>query len=231
MSKYLINKDKSMCGRYNLYNFKNIKDRFNIDKLDIELHENYNIAPSQLNPVVTRNSPNKIEMMKWGFIPFWAKDENIGFKMINARAETLNEKPAFKKSLEEYRCLVPANGFYEWKETKEGKIPYLIKMKDDSLFSFAGLFSTRTDTEGKDIKSYTIITTSPNELMKNIHNRMPVILSKDDEDIWLDKNTEVDSALKILEPYDGDDLMAYKISSDVNSPRNNNKDLLNNKND
>lgn len=220
-----------MCGRYTLYDFNGMADRFEIDQADIELllgfEENYNITPSQANPVVIRNSPNHIELMQWGFIPSWEKESDKGFKLINARAETVAEKPMFKKALEGNRCLVPANGFYEWKVTKAGKVPYFIRLKSDSLFAFAGIYSVTKNRDNKEIKSYAIITTMPNELMANIHNRMPVILSKENEDIWLDKDLQDSEVLTaLLQPYDERLMEAYPVSSKVNNPSNNQQELI-----
>lgn len=154
-----------MCGRYTLYDFDGIVDRFDLDQVDLELldsiHQSYNVAPSQTNPVVIRNSPNHIELMQWGYIPFWEKEPGKGLKLINARAETVAEKPMFKKALQQHRCLVPANGFYEWKVTKAGKVPYFIRLKNESLLAFAGLYSLTKDQNDQEIKSYTIIITRP----------------------------------------------------------------------
>lgn len=164
--------------------------------------------------------------MRWGLIPFWAKDPKIGYKMINARAETVNEKPSFKHSLKNKRCIVPASGFYEWLKSEKQKIPFYIKPKDQEYFSFAGLYDVWKDAEGKEIKSYTIITTTPNIKMAKIHDRMPVILKVADEDKWLDQNTDIDELLKLLKPYPDSEMEIYSVSDLVNSPRNDNKDLI-----
>jgi len=141
--------------------------------------------------------------------------------LINARAETITEKPSFKGSMKYWRCLVPADGFYEWKREGAGKQPYLITMKDDSLFSFAGLWAEWSAPDGSPIPTFTIITTAPNALMENIHNRMPVILRKEDEKRWLSKDCAVPEALKLLGQYPAELMKAQPVSTLVNSPANN----------
>jgi putative SOS response-associated peptidase YedK len=158
--------------------------------------------------------------MRWGLIPHWAKDQKIGYKMINARIETLKEKPSYRGSLKSKRCLVPASGYYEWHETKEGKVPYYIHEKDEPLFGFAGLYDEWKDEKGNDIYSFTIITTDANRFMSKIHHRMPVILSETTEDKWLDKELlDSDKALALLE-HSKPDLDAYEVSKAVNRPAN-----------
>lgn len=222
-----------MCGRYLLAEKpERIYKRYNISKENIakqlKLDPMYNIAPGAITPVITRNSPNKLELMKWGLIPHWAKDPKIGYKMINARAETIADKPSFRGPFKKHRCLVPASGFYEWKklENEKTKIPYLIKNKSDELLSFAGLYDVWRDAENKEFKTFTIITTAPNELMSPIHNRMPVLLEKEEEKAWLDSETIPEDLLKLLDPYPSALLEAYTVSQDVNNPRNQGVELL-----
>ena len=193
---------------------------------DFNLEPNYNVSPSFVMPVITKNSPKKIQFMKWGLIPSWAKDPSIGNKLINARAESILEKPSFKNSFKNKRCLVPATGFYEWKKDENTKIPYYFKPKDDSIFSFAGLYDVWVDAEGKEILSYTIITTEPNELMRPIHNRMPVILRIEDEDKWLYLNSKYSELIDLLKPSESETLEKYQVSSEVNNPRNNSEILI-----
>src|SRR5512138_124256 len=145
----------------------------------------FNIAPTQDVPIIIRRSPNQLVMMRWGLIPFWAKDEKIGSKLINARAESVAERPAFRTSMKDKRCLVPTTGFYEWKDTAKGKQPYLAKRKDETLFAMAGLYDRWKDHSGNEVLSFTIITTAANDLMAEIHDRMPVVLSRGDEELWL----------------------------------------------
>lgn len=193
---------------------------------DFNLEPNYNVSPSFVMPVITKNSPKKIQFMKWGLIPSWAKDPSIGNKLINARAESILEKPSFRNSFKNKRCLVPATGFYEWKKDENTKIPYYFKPKDDSIFSFAGLYDVWVDAEGKEILSYTIITTEPNELMRPIHNRMPVILRIEDEDKWLYLNSKYSELIDLLKPSESETLEKYQVSSEVNNPRNNSEILI-----
>ena len=193
---------------------------------DFNLEPNYNVSPSFVMPVITKNSPKKIQFMKWGLIPSWAKDPSIGNKLINARAESILEKPSFRNSFKNKRCLVPATGFYEWKKDENTKIPYYFKPKDDSIFSFAGLYDVWVDAEGKEILSYTIITTEPNELMRPIHNRMPVILRIEDEDKWLYLHSKYSELIDLLKPSEIETLEKYQVSSEVNNPRNNSEILI-----
>jgi putative SOS response-associated peptidase YedK len=167
--------------------------------------------------------------MRWGLIPSWAKDINIGYKLINARAESLFDKPMWRNSIEHYRCLVPAKGFYEWKVLPDGKSkqPFYIRPKDQDIFSFAGLWSTYKDAEGHEIKSFSIITTSPNKEMAEVHNRMPVILKPSDETQWLEPSLKSKEAIStFLNSCEDDKLDLYMVSPDVNSPRNNDKHLV-----
>jgi putative SOS response-associated peptidase YedK len=224
-----------MCGRYTLVTASNLYDRFSAEDLgnNPDMMSDYNVAPGRIMPVVTRNSPNKLVMMKWGLVPFWAKDPKIGYKMINARADSLTTKPSFRNAFKKQRCLVPASGFYEWKEsdtkTEKGtkqKIPYYIKIKDQGLFAFAGLYDVWKDAEGKEIQTYTIITTKPNSLVDKIHDRMPVIVAEDNESIWLDGSTDENALKELLQPFSAKKMEAYPVSSDVNNPRNNSENLI-----
>lgn len=180
-----------MCGLYGFYPGNDFYERFNIVNRLERLEAHYNVAPGYRMPVVTCHSQNSVEVMKWGLIPHWAKDPSIGYKLINARAESVSEKPAFRPSFLAKRCLVPSSGFYEWEKTDDGKIPYHVTLKNKEMFSFAGLYDSWFDPEGKEIKTYTIITVEPNELVKAIHNRMPALLNKKEEGAWLDSgNTD-----------------------------------------
>jgi putative SOS response-associated peptidase YedK len=210
-----------MCGRYGLIYPDQIPSRFDIEGDMVDYDPHYNIAPGRSNPVVLALSPNHVELMQWGFIPHWADDPKIGYSMINARAETVAEKPAFKKAFQFQRCIIPASGFYEWQKDGKEKRPFYIHLKDQEIFGFAGLYSIWKDPDGKEIKSYTIITTTPNKLMEPIHNRMPVILHKEDEDLWVSHDeAEPDRLLPILRPYPTEKMEAYVVSELVNNPRN-----------
>lgn len=177
-----------MCGRFGLYLEEGFGKRFDIDN-EFDFSPSFNIAPGQTSLVITRNSPNKAEHMRWGLIPPWAKDISIGYKMINARSESILEKPAYKNSFKTKRCLIPFNCFYEWATVGKVKTPFLFHDKDNKYLSFAGLYDIAHDGDGKEIKSFTIITTKANESMNGIHERMPVILSPKEEEIWLDHDS------------------------------------------
>lgn len=211
-----------MCGRYTLATSANFKKRFGIFGDIPKIGVSYNISPSTYNPVIIRNSPNRIVMMKWGFIPQWSKDNK--FTLINIRKETLLEKPYFQKILMSARCLIPADGFYEWKKVNlEGydeRIPYYIQLANHATFSFAGLYSILSDAEGKSIYTYAIITCPPNNAMKTIHNRMPVIIDAENEETWLEQETEnVDKLSKLLIPFENT-LRLYPVGKKVNNPVN-----------
>ena len=213
-----------MCGRFQLsVKGKHISERFNVEAFDEIYSPNFNCAPSQKLPVITNAKPGQLSFFQWGLIPFWAKDPKIGFKLINARAETISEKPAFRQAFEKRRCLIPANGFYEWR--KNDKIPFRIFLKNEKLFAFAGIWETWKDAEDKPIHSFSIITTNPNSLMESIHDRMPVILPPEHEESWL-KETNPAQLNKLLTPFDSAKMAAYSISKKVNSPRNNGSEII-----
>jgi putative SOS response-associated peptidase YedK len=221
-----------MCGRFVLGDTDGIYLRYKIivsEDIKKKIKPRYNIAPSQYVPIIyqDKKQENKIEMMRWGLVPFWAKDPKIGFKMINARADTVAKKPSFKNLLKSKRCIVPSTGFYEWKKTVKGKIPYYIGLENNEIFALAGLYDIWKDTEGKEHKTFTIITTEPNNILSSIHIRMPVILQQKFEDLWLD-NTAQDtiSIIQILKPFSDDNMKAYIVSKEVNNPRNDKPQLI-----
>lgn len=219
-----------MCGRYTLINPKKIKKRFETENEVKEFEKSYNIAPSMYLPTITRSSPNKITFMKWGFVPEWSKGKY--FSMINIRDDTLKNKVYFQNKLQNNRCLVPADGFFEWKrvKTRRGvdKIPYYIYLKNNPLFSFAGIYNKLKDAEGKEIYTFAIITTKPNHLVKDIHDRMPVILEKKDEDRWLENTNDFNIYFPLLNPYPPAKMEAHIVSAKVNSPRNDSSDIIDN---
>ena len=221
-----------MCGRFVLYaDYKVILERFSIEQASFEENEyepSYNIAPSQLiAAVVSDGNKNRLGKLKWGLIPPWAKDAKIGYKMINARAETAAEKPSFRNAFKKKRCLIIADSFYEWRKDEEGKTPMLIKMKSEEPFAFAGLWESWESPEGEPIHSCSILTTKPNGVMASIHDRMPVILSKEAEKIWLDPNVQdIEMLESVLKPYEDGEMEAYQVSEEVNSPKNNKADLI-----
>jgi putative SOS response-associated peptidase YedK len=213
-----------MCGRFVLYsNLEEIKEAFGIQQVRWEPEPSYNIAPTQdVAVVVRREAGNSLEKMHWGLIPFWAKDPKIGSRMINARSETLSEKASFKRPFKDQRCLVIADGFYEWAKTDHGKVPNFIRSKSQRPLGLAGLYDVWKSPQGEAITSCTIVTTQPNEFMQPIHNRMPLILHASDEATWLDPTTpDIDEWLSALAPYPSQDMEAYEVSRSVNSPQNN----------
>lgn len=214
-----------MCGRFQLsVKGKHISERFNVEVFDEMYKPGYNFAPSQNLPVITNAEPGKLSFFKWGLIPFWAKDPKIGFRHINSRAESITEKPDFKHAFKRRRCLIPANGFYEWRKDA-GKTPFRVFLKNEQLFAMAGIWETWKDARGHPVYSFSIITTKPNPLVEKIHNRMPVILHPEDEEAWL---KEVDEAAlkKLLVPFEADKMEAYPVSKKVNSLANNGPELI-----
>lgn len=219
-----------MCGRYSLFaDFRKIEERFGESTFEEDEYEpSYNIAPSQqILTVINDGSKNRLGYLKWGLVPPWAKDTKIGFKMINARAETVHEKPSFREAFQKKRCLVIADSFYEWKRTDDRKVPMRIKLKSDEPFAMAGIWETWKSSKGERVHTCTILTTVPNGLMESIHDRMPVILKPEDEKIWLDTSIQDINQLKsLLVPYEEGVLEAYEVSEAVNSPRNNSLELI-----
>ncbi|WP_315795462.1 SOS response-associated peptidase [Paenibacillus sp. BIC5C1] len=218
-----------MCGRFTITDpIEEIMDRYYASIAEgFEYKPNYNAAPMQFIPtIIGSKDGNRLGSLRWGLVPNWAKDEKIGNKMINARVETLTEKPAFKRLISSKRCIIPCSGFYEWKKDGSIKQPMRILMKDDSIFSLAGLYDTWIDPEGNKLSTCTIITTEPNRLMTDIHDRMPVILRPQDEADWLNKESDKESVLRLLSPYEADEMIAYKVDSAVGNVRNNHEELI-----
>jgi len=216
-----------MCGRYTLRTpVDTLAERFKIDDTPSSIAASYNVAPTQgVATVLVDDGKRKLEMLHWGLIPSWADDPSIGNKMINARAETVAEKRSFRKAFRNHRCLVLADGFYEWQKTGNGKQPYYIHMEDDSPFAFAGLWESWKN--GSEVRSATIITTDANDVVAPIHNRMPVILHPEDYDLWLDPDfDEKEPLTTLLKPYPAEAMEAYPVSRRVNSPSNNEPNVI-----
>lgn len=210
-----------MCGRFVLMTpGRDLAKRFGLEEV-AELEPRYNIAPTQVVVIIRLDRDTlqrRLVHVKWGLIPFWAKDTSIGNKLINARAESASQKSAFRAAFKTRRCLVPADGFYEWKK-QEGKQkqPYLVRSADRSPFAFAGLWESWTGPDGETIESCTILTTDANELTQPIHDRMPVILKPEDYDLWLDPEIKDPELLKpLLRPYPSEEMVAEPVSSSVN---------------
>ena len=222
-----------MCGRFTLTepDVGVLLETFSLTHPPEPLPPRYNIAPTQaVATVVNENDGSRVlRLMRWGLIPSWAKDPSIGSRMINARSETLAEKPSFRNALKRRRCLIVADGFYEWqKQPSGGKVPMFITLKDRQPFGFAGLYETWTEPEsGESLVSCTIVTGPANEFMASIHERMPIILPADAYDLWLDPQ-EMNTArlLEVLKPYPADQMRAYPVSTRVNTPANDDPSLI-----
>ena len=208
-----------MCGRFQLsVKGKEISERFNVEVFNEKYSPNYNCTPSQFLPVITNNNPEVLSFYQWGIVPPWS---NKSTRVINIRSETIQQK--FKKAFEQQRCLIPANGFYEWR--KSDKVPFRIFLKNETLFSMAGIWASWKGTNNKIIHTFSIITTHANHKMSKIHHRMPVILSKETEKAWLTgKNTQL--LIKLLKPLCDNKTELYPISKKINSPQNNSSELI-----
>lgn len=212
-----------MCGRFVLFSsLDEIVRAFDIAAPPAQVRTGYNIAPTQRVAVVrSQDGANLLEDMVWGLIPAWAKDRSIGARMINARAETLHEKPSFKRPLASQRCLVVADGFYEWRKVDGAKVPMFIRLTSRRPFGFAGLYDTWTSPSGEAVRSCTIITTAANDLVRPIHDRMPVILPRAVEADWLATEARpVGDLLQLLKPYPDQEMEAYPVARLVNSSQN-----------
>lgn len=217
-----------MCGRFvrKLYT-ETIASEFDVDEVEADLAPSYNVAPSQQVAVVMTDEKKRLVSMKWGLIPAWSNDPAIGNRLINARAETLADKPSFREAFMRQRCLVIADGFYEWQKRGRTSQPYFIHLKADRPFGFAGLYDIWTSPEGELIRSCTIITTEPNDVMKTLHDRMPVILAKQFEDAWLDPyNPDQASLAQMLRPFPAGEMEMHTVSPLVNSPANDSPECM-----
>ncbi|MCB0101252.1 MAG: SOS response-associated peptidase [Anaerolineales bacterium] len=213
-----------MCGRFTLtVDPSELSDTFGEYEFPNQFAPRFNIAPTQPVLAISNSTKQKADFFIWGLIPSWAKDPSIGNKLINARGETLAEKPSFRGSFKYKRCLIPADGFYEWK-TQPGtktKTPYFIHMKDRRPFAFAGLWDEWQSSDGSAVRTCTIITTEPNELMSTLHSRMPVILSPNDYSQWIDPSPQTpDKLLHLIKPFPAESMSAHPVSTLVNKPGN-----------
>lgn len=216
-----------MCGRYTqTADARTLTGRFRLAKPGIDLTPRYNIAPGQPAPVILLEGGRRLELSRWGLVPAWAKDARVGFKMINARSETAADKPAYREPFQRRRCLVPADGFYEWRKAGRAKIPVRFSRSDGALFAMAGLWDEWTSKEGGALRTFTILTTEPNALVAAVHDRMPVILRAEDEAAWLDAGAKVHALRALLAAYDGRVMRADDASTRVNSGREDHPDLL-----
>lgn len=205
-----------MCGRFTLTaDESEIIDTFSVDHVDYEYKPRYNVAPSQTIAAVSyRNGGRVLEGYRWGLIPFWTKDIKIGYSMINARAETLQTKPAFRNLLSRNRIVIPADGFYEWKKEGKDKQPFRFQLESKKVYGFAGLYDLWENPEdGETIRSCTIITTTPNDLVKDVHDRMPVILDAEGVNVWLDPGVRDKHVVQeLLVPLPAKQMISYPVS-------------------
>jgi len=219
-----------MCGRFALSApSRAIQKHFDL-KEEVFYTPRYNIAPDQEVAVVrVEEKEHRLCRMRWGFVPHWSRDSRIGYKMINARSETLHEKPSFKEAFKTSRCLIPADGFYEWKKIsgRKDKQPYFVRMGDGSLFSFAGLWSSWTDTSsGEVLRTCTIITTEPNALLAEIHDRMPVIVNRNQYGLWLNSKAKADELRLLFRPFDPGLMTTYPVSTLCNNAANDSRQCI-----
>jgi putative SOS response-associated peptidase YedK len=213
-----------MCGRFTLVRLADLLDVMPGVRLPwVDRTPRYNIAPSQKVLAVANDAPDRVDLLVWGLIPSWAKDPSIGNRMINARAETLAEKPSFRTAYKRHRCLIPADGFYEWRKEPDGrtKTPMYAQVRGGEPFTFGGLWESWTSPDGTEVRSTTIITVEPNELMRTVHDRMPLIISAEDRAKWLDPGEKLPAWLSpLLRPYPAEQMTVRPVSRAVNNPRN-----------
>lgn len=221
-----------MCGRFARKSTQDLLAEW----FDLELEDmpwfapSYNVAPQSTQPVVRANrdtGERELALLRWGLVPFWAKEARVGYSMINARAEEAASKPAFRESMKKRRCLVPADAFYEWQRINpKVKYPYAFALKSDEPYAFAGLWEQWKGKENETLETFTILTTDPNELMEPVHNRMPVILEPRDYDRWLDPETTDRPPVDLLRPFAAEKMRAWRVSDRVGNVRNNDAGLL-----
>ena len=220
-----------MCGRFTLNKSgEAIASAFQLTEVP-QVQPRYNIAPTQLVPTVLHTAENnnrQFHQLRWGLIPSWAKDPQMGARLINARAETVTEKPSFRSAFRQRRCLVIADGFYEWQRQERKKQPFYFQLQNGQPFAFAGLWERWRSPDGEEIQSCTILTTEANEILRPIHDRMPVILDSKDYDLWLDPEVQNTEPLQqLLRPYPAKAMTSYAVSTKVNNPANNTPECIN----
>jgi putative SOS response-associated peptidase YedK len=210
-----------MCGRYSLGKTKKeLEERFGAELLT-DFKPRYNIAPTQLVPVITSDSPKGFSFFYWGITPDFGKNKPVTQKLINARAETVAEKQTFKNSFQSRRCLIPADGFFEWKKIgKKTKTPFRFTLQNEALFSFAGIWEEYENEKGELNHTFVVLTTSPNALVEEVHDRMPVILSQKDEKKWLDKYSSEQELIEMIKSYPANEMLSYTVSPLVNQVQN-----------
>jgi len=218
-----------MCGRFTLtLDPGELQELLELGPFIHIVQPRFNIAPSQPVPIVKEAKTRAVELYRWGLVPFWADDPKIGYRMINARSETAHEKPSFRAAFKYRRCLILADGFFEWHSKAKGtpKTPYFFKLENDYPFSFAGLYEHWQSKDGGELHTCTILTCPPNEMVSKYHNRMPVILDKDARWTWLEQGMDKSILRDLLAPYPADKMKCYAVSRAVNSPENDRPEVL-----
>ncbi|KPQ20072.1 MAG: hypothetical protein HLUCCX10_00460 [Algoriphagus marincola HL-49] len=216
-----------MCGRYSLSKSKiELEERFQAEMLT-DFKPRYNIAPTQLVPVVTSQSPKGFSFFYWGITPEFGRNKPVSQKLINAKAESVHQKMTFKSSFKQRRCIIPADGFYEWKKLgKKTSIPHRFTLREGGLFSFAGIWDEYETVDGENQHTFLILTTEPNELVSEVHDRMPVVLTQETEKKWLNNYSEEEELLEILKPFSANEMLSYPVSTLVNSVKNDSPALI-----
>lgn len=216
-----------MCGRYSLSKSKiELEERFQAEMLS-DFKPRYNIAPTQLVPVVTSQSPKGFSFFYWGITPEFGRNKPVSQKLINAKAESVHQKITFKSSFKQRRCIIPADGFYEWKKLgKKTSIPHRFTLREGGLFSFAGIWDEYETVDGENQHTFLILTTQPNELVSEVHDRMPVVLTPETEKKWLNNYSSEEELLEILTPFSANEMLSYPVSTLVNSVKNDSPALI-----
>lgn len=221
-----------MCGRSSLTKTeKELEERFRATFYteDLERYNplpNYNVAPTHMHPVITQDEPKVIHLYRWGLIPYWAKDIKIGYKLINARIESIMEKPSFRQAFQKRRCIVPFDGYYEWQKTPEGKIPFRIQLNNTEIFTIAGLYEHWRDPKGEITHSFTLITREADPIIRHLHDRQPWILLPEQEKLWLDPSIPSHDLINEMDPVPSAYLKWYRVSDRVNNVRENDAGLI-----
>jgi putative SOS response-associated peptidase YedK len=217
-----------MCGRFTLTeNPQVLRDVFDLSTPPQGMEPRYNIAPTQPVAVISNDDPRNLTYFRWGLVPSWSKDLSMGSKLINARSETAHEKPAFRAAFRRRRCIIPASGFFEWKQADGKKIPHYIHPLEDQIFGFAGLWEIWHSPDGDELRTCTILTTSANEFMSSLHDRMPVILPRELFEEWLQPGEQpLEVLIPMMKPYRPDAMTAYPVSTMVNRPGNDVPDVI-----
>jgi len=216
-----------MCGRFSLAKSKEeIQKRFAV-QIKTPIVPQFNIAPMQSCAVITNQTPNELQFFQWGLIPSWSIDRSTAMNMINARAESVYQKIPFKHIVKNQRCLVPSDGFFEWRKEGKNKVPYRFNLNNEEAFSYAGLWdSWKNEETGDLVNTFTIITTEANKVVKAVHDRMPVILRKDLEKLWIAEDVTESQAISLLKPYDTEQMYSYAVHRAVNDARNNTPECI-----